>query len=225
MEAGEEPKVRDGKGRFVPGHKAVSAGRPVGTVNKYTAEVKEVLMTAGANIGFDGKGKNGLLGFFEKLGRDNPAALAVHIVRANCPMPKSDDDPGNTPGPITFNIVSVPSDRYLSREQIKALEQPRLIVDNAAALEGATVIDNVVPYADAPAPAPAAPEPEPRPQVDDSESSDEPLTYDPTTGRMIDAPSQEQDRQRAARHAELEAARAAKVPGAVWMGGTTRRRR
>ena len=84
----------------------------------FSKDVKEWLLAAAMNIGFDGKGKNGGAGFSERVGRKNPEALLAALTKL---LPK-DDVEIPTVNVQTVNIVSVEPGRFLTREQILAIE-------------------------------------------------------------------------------------------------------
>ena len=57
-------------------------------------------------IGLDGKGKDGLIGFYERVGSKDQTVLATLTTRA---MPlQVKEDVNITGGPVTVNIISIP---------------------------------------------------------------------------------------------------------------------
>lgn len=52
-----------------------TAGRPRGSQNKISVEVKEAVVNAAMNIGYDGKGEGGLIGYLEKMAKIEPRSF------------------------------------------------------------------------------------------------------------------------------------------------------
>ena len=52
-------------------------GRP----NRISHEVKDALLKAAAKVGSDGKGKDGLIGYWERIARDNPTLTAKILAK------------------------------------------------------------------------------------------------------------------------------------------------
>jgi hypothetical protein len=66
-----------GVGRLVRPPKGVRyGGREKGKPNKITTALKEVIMMAGANVGYDGQGSGGLEGYLTRLALRDPATYA-----------------------------------------------------------------------------------------------------------------------------------------------------
>ena len=55
----------------------VSPGRPKGVPNKTTILLKEAIIMAAEKTGFDGKGKEGLVGYCQFLASAEPKAFAA----------------------------------------------------------------------------------------------------------------------------------------------------
>ncbi len=103
-------------GRFKPGH-AGSGRRRAGTPNKITKDIKTGIIDAAVKHGFDGKGKDGLVGYCHFLASRHPKAFASLLGRL-LPLQVSGDV---KVGVTEVKIVSVPPDRYLSADDIKKL--------------------------------------------------------------------------------------------------------
>jgi hypothetical protein len=56
-------------------------GRKPGSRNKVTTALKEAILLAAANVGRDGKGRDGLVGYLEKLARTEPRSFASLLGR------------------------------------------------------------------------------------------------------------------------------------------------
>src|SRR4051812_42634900 len=86
-------------------------GRAPGVPNKITKDLKEGVLTAAANIGRDGNGEGGLVGFLEDLALHHKKAFTSLLVKV-LPMTGGYD---GTPKPtIALNVVSIESGNYLS---------------------------------------------------------------------------------------------------------------
>ena len=59
--------------------KPKTGGRKPGVPNKLTREIKEAILAGGEQVGYDGKGKDGLPGYFRRLARDYPKDYAALI--------------------------------------------------------------------------------------------------------------------------------------------------
>lgn len=66
---------------FKPGNNANPAGRPVGSVQKITSDLKRGIIQAAINRGRDGRGTGGLVGFLEWLARVEPKSFASLLGR------------------------------------------------------------------------------------------------------------------------------------------------
>ena len=69
------PKPHHHKGMGAKGH-AKMGGRKSGTLNYYTREIKDALLRAAEMAGSNGKGKDGMVGYFLKLAKNNEAVFA-----------------------------------------------------------------------------------------------------------------------------------------------------
>lgn len=56
---------------------AAGMGRPKGAQNKTTGALKEAILLAAAQVGKNGKGENGLIGYLEMLAVDEPTSFAT----------------------------------------------------------------------------------------------------------------------------------------------------
>ncbi len=73
-----------GNGRFRKGHKKIG-GRKKGTPNQSTSDIKEAALAAFTELGADGHGKDGLKGYFKRIGRKDVRTAAM-LLRAILPM-------------------------------------------------------------------------------------------------------------------------------------------
>lgn len=113
---GKAPGTR--RNAFPKGNKL--GGRPKGSGNKISRDLKEGIIDAAVAVGSDGKGKEGLLGYLKMLARKHPKQYTGLLSRV---MPlQITGDIGGFIGQV--NVVSVPVDRYLSADDMKRLNPP-----------------------------------------------------------------------------------------------------
>ena len=69
-------------------------GRQKGTPNKVTGNLKEAILQAAINVGYDGKGKNGLEGYLQKCAEEDSKTyfgllgrVIPHVVEGNPDKP------------------------------------------------------------------------------------------------------------------------------------------
>jgi hypothetical protein len=67
-------------GSFKPGHEKVG-GRKKGTPNRISADFRTAVLAAADRIGSDGKGKDGMIGYFGYLAERYPAAYCKLVSR------------------------------------------------------------------------------------------------------------------------------------------------
>ena len=125
----ERPRLARKSGTFLPGN-ALAAGRGP---NKITQDLKQGIVGAAAEVGYDGKGTGGLQGYLKYLAEDYPKQF-VGLLGRVIPL-QINASPGAFIGAV--NIVGVPPDRYLSAEQVKALQPP----EEPAIIDGVQVIE------------------------------------------------------------------------------------
>ena len=125
MDQESEPKRRPGT--FAPGYdpRRSLPNRRQGTHNRIGIQIKKGIFAAAKAHGSDGKGKNGLDGYFEFLAAKHPKIFSTLLGRL-MPLHVSVDD--TTSGPIgtyveSVTIVGVPSGTFLSREEISEIER------------------------------------------------------------------------------------------------------
>lgn len=106
-----------------PGARQIKAGpgRPPGLVNKITRDLKVGLIDAAVVHGFDGASLDGLPGFCRHLAARHPKAFA-QLLGKLLPLNISADSTVNVIGAV--NVVSVPSDRYVTAEDIRKMQPP-----------------------------------------------------------------------------------------------------
>jgi hypothetical protein len=68
------------RGSFKPGHKKVG-GRRKGTPNRISADYKQAFLAVADRVGMDGKGKDGIVGYFCYLALQYPAAYCKLLSR------------------------------------------------------------------------------------------------------------------------------------------------
>jgi hypothetical protein len=92
--------------KFGPGH-----GRRRGSVNKANRDLKNGLLTAAINLGRDGKGAGGLVGYCEFLGALHPKAFSMLLGKL---LPMNLNANIATASISDVRIVSVPTDHYVT---------------------------------------------------------------------------------------------------------------
>lgn len=118
-----------GRNLFQPGN-ALATGRGP---NKITADLKQGIVGAAAELGYDGKGKGGVQGYLKMLAEDYPKQFTSLLGRV-IPL-QINASPGAFIGSV--NIVGVPTDRYLTADQMRAMmpqDEPP-IIDGQQVLE------------------------------------------------------------------------------------------
>ena len=98
----------NGLNRMGPDAKPNGAGRPVGSKDKIGTDLKKAILEAAAELGRDGQGAEGLVGYLKMLGADYPQTYASLLHRM-LPLQMSADVKG---GVTTVNILSVPSGTF-----------------------------------------------------------------------------------------------------------------
>lgn len=75
-------------------------GRPKGSANKTTALLKDAILKAAEGAGYDGKGKDGVVGYCRFLAISEPKAFSALLGRV-LPMQVTGEDGG----PVTVEIL------------------------------------------------------------------------------------------------------------------------
>lgn len=106
---------------FEPGHKK-RGGRKKGSENKLSASVKECILTAIERYGQDGKGKEGMIGYFFSLCSDK--VLMTRLVEKILPMQVTGKDGG------AIQVFTLPPEtaKHLKPEELAALEKALQVV-------------------------------------------------------------------------------------------------
>jgi len=87
------------------GGKRDGAGRPPGAGNEAIKPLREAIMEAAKNVGRDGKGKDGLVGYLVMLAKDEPKAFAGLLGRV-IPMQVTGEDGGDIKITVTKVVHS-----------------------------------------------------------------------------------------------------------------------
>jgi hypothetical protein len=109
--------------RFSAENQPAGRGRPKGSGDKVTRDLKRGLIDGAISHGYDGEGLDGLPGYCRYLARFHPKAFASLLGKM---LPyQIDGNVGQFIG--TVNILGVPSDNFLSAEDIERLRAPALL--------------------------------------------------------------------------------------------------
>ena len=73
----DTPKLRNGN--------QIGPGRQPGSKNKVPMMLRDAILVAARELGADGKGKDGLVGYLKKIARKNPVAY-ITLLRAVLPL-------------------------------------------------------------------------------------------------------------------------------------------
>jgi hypothetical protein len=128
----QEPRPRK-PGTFLPGHdpRRKPSHRPKGSLNKVPNDLRREIMAGFARHGEDGNGKNGLSGFAYLLAQKHPRQAARLLERL---LPLTINGNGLSPQMIgTINVLSVPSNQFLSEDAIKQFSPRPLLELNTPA--------------------------------------------------------------------------------------------
>lgn len=87
------------------GGKRKGAGRPVGANGKINKLIREAVLEAADNVGSDGKGKGGIVGYLEKRALDQPQAFMGLLGRAMPMQVEGNGEDGEIKISITREIV------------------------------------------------------------------------------------------------------------------------
>ena len=110
---------RPGKHLFGPGH--MGPRKQKGQVAKITRDIKNGIVTAAENLGrVDLGGDGGLVGYLEYVGLYHPKAFC-HLLGKLMPLQVNSDSTSR--GTLAVNIVSVPSGRHFTHEEVDALDR------------------------------------------------------------------------------------------------------
>ena len=104
----------NGLNRMGPDAMPNGAGRPVGSKDKIGTDLKKAILEAAAELGRDGQGAEGLVGYLKMLGAQYPQTYASLLHRM-IPLQMSADVQG---GVTTVNIMSVPSGTFANADAL-----------------------------------------------------------------------------------------------------------
>jgi hypothetical protein len=117
----------NGLNRMGPDAKPNGAGRPVGSKDKIGTDLKKAILEAAAELGRDGQGAEGLVGYLKMLGANYPQTYASLLHRM-IPLQMSADVKG---GVTAVNIMPVPSGMYASADTLAGkLYDPGPIIEH-----------------------------------------------------------------------------------------------
>jgi hypothetical protein len=138
-----DTRKRNTNGTFQKGQPPPKeAHRQRGVTNKITTDIKAGAIAGFARHGSNGRGEGGFAGFCYFLAKKHPKA-AVRIIEKLLPLQVNASGMGDN-RITTVNVVSIPTDTFLSRDQIAQL-QPRLALDHAPLAEGPAPTAEFVP--------------------------------------------------------------------------------
>ncbi len=112
------PRKKTLRPTYGPGKPSPGLGRRPGQVNKLTRDIKQGIVDAATNVGRDGSGEGGLVGFLEDLATNHKKAFASLLGKV-LPLQINAGAMVQTIG--TVNVISVPADHYLSAEDMRRL--------------------------------------------------------------------------------------------------------
>ena len=104
----------------------------MGAVAKITRDIKQGVTIAAENLGRDGNGAGGFVGYCEFLGWYHPKAFA-HLLGKLLPLQITSDRP-ITPS-ITLNVVSIDPGNYLCPEDIEKLRAQGQTIEHTPEIE------------------------------------------------------------------------------------------
>src|SRR3954451_10997105 len=135
-------------GTLKPGHK-VGKGRPLGSKNKVPSDLRGLVIDTDAKLGKDGRGRDGLEGYFRSLAQTRPDLFAGFISKI-MPTKPAEAEATFTAGIEQMTFLAVPSAHYFmpdvaetgqvdpwvySSEEVEALQQIRRVARERAEAE------------------------------------------------------------------------------------------
>ena len=111
----------------MPGHdprRVIPLERKPKGPNKIARDLKNGIIEAAENLGSDGEGTGGLVGYLEFLGKKHPKAFAGLLAKV-LPMQVTATVSNSMVG--TVKIVTIPSGNYLSSKDMVQLQEPHTI--------------------------------------------------------------------------------------------------
>ena len=94
---------------FQPGHPKLG-GRKPGAVNKFTRLVKEAVLAGAEQVGSDGKGRDGLIGYMRRVALRHPD-LFVPLLAKIMPLQLNVATPTQPSAPLTLEEVKARLER------------------------------------------------------------------------------------------------------------------
>jgi hypothetical protein len=106
--------------------------RPRGATGKITRDLRHGIIEAATNLGRDGQGTDGLIGFLEDLGMHHKKAFASLLVKL---LPLTVHGEGlAAPAVGQVNIVTIPHDHYVTKAAIEELS-PKPVIKHEPMIE------------------------------------------------------------------------------------------
>ena len=125
-----EQQQRNSNGTFQKGHASLeNARRKKGVLNKLTADIRNGCIEGFARHGSNGRGEGGFPGFCFYLARKHPKA-AAQIVEKLLPLQVNASGMSSGPSISQVNIISVPTDTYLSAEDMARFQPPTQTIEH-----------------------------------------------------------------------------------------------
>ena len=114
-----------GTGYFKKGHKPIARGRPKGIPNRLSRDIRSAILSAAEQVGEDGDGRGGLVGYCRMLAKRHPKSFS-HMLQKLIPIQVKQDGTMVLPvGKVT--IVPIKAGSFLSNQQLGLMGRPMTI--------------------------------------------------------------------------------------------------